>query len=506
MNKFLVLLTLLKKKIFILLGIVLLIIGIIISFQFFLSLQKPIIETARADSEYNVSGFAWSEHLGWISFNSNNCDTDDNGKSNGDLGCPPEGTTIANYGVRINFTNGNFSGYAWAGGGKDHEGNPMPTIGYIRFDPPSKDGYPIGDGFPNYSACLDLPNNSSEPCNGAKGEWNITGWARACSVFKSNCEGELNPDEELGGWDGWIKMAGTTQDNNPYGVWINETTNELHGWAWAGDDSNDTAIIGWISFNCAEGGASGGDICSTSTYNVSVSQLPPVVSNLTYSYDNACSQSRIPSFSWNVNISPPYDYQIQICKNSGCTDSKDPLINEVVENTVSTSWMPNSVTCRSCCNTEPYNKIEFGGVNYFTRVKAQKTGTNNWSGWAEISFTTKNNCYPFVNFNWSPLLPRIETPVQFCSVGAAEKCATPPSDGWSDCYASPCQWFWEFPLDWQFVAGSDAASTNPTGKFTSKGDKNVNLKITDSSGYNCQKSQPIKIQAPLRPKWKEVGP
>src|SRR3989344_1840935 len=137
----------------------------------------------------NVSGYAWSENIGWINFNCTN------------LGAC--GTT--NYGVTINSTNGNFSGYAWS-----------ENIGWINFAPAGP--YPAS---PNYYSCLDLPG-AGQACHGI-GNYNVGGWARALSYG--------------GGWDGWIKLRGTT-----YGVSIDNGTGDFSGYAWS------DAVIGWIKF------------------------------------------------------------------------------------------------------------------------------------------------------------------------------------------------------------------------------------------------------------------
>ncbi len=100
-----------------------------------------------AGPEHNVSGWAWSENIGWISFNSTN-------------------TGGGNYGVSMDAQNGKFSGYAWS----EH-------IGWIDFKPEGP--YP---GPPAKSAQLN------------KGPNKVEGWARALGGIG-------------GGWDGWIKMS-----------------------------------------------------------------------------------------------------------------------------------------------------------------------------------------------------------------------------------------------------------------------------------------------------------
>ena len=93
----------------------------------------------------NLSGYAWSDNIGWISLSSSVSPT---------------------YGVSIDSDTGEFSGYAWSD-----------NIGWIDFAPTS--GYPSP---PNDGVNLE-PNNT------------ITGWARALSYGD--------------GWDGWISMNGS---------------------------------------------------------------------------------------------------------------------------------------------------------------------------------------------------------------------------------------------------------------------------------------------------------
>jgi len=102
----------------------------------------------KAGSEHNVSGWAWSENIGWVSFN--------NTTGGGGI----------NYGVHIN-TDGTFTGYAWS-----------ENIGWIDFAPAG----PYPDA-PNYSAKVDTGNGE------------VSGWARALAYGD--------------GWEGWIKMRGT---------------------------------------------------------------------------------------------------------------------------------------------------------------------------------------------------------------------------------------------------------------------------------------------------------
>jgi hypothetical protein len=136
----------------------------------------------------NLSNYAWSENIGWISFNCTN----------------GGGCAVSDYGVNIDPNSGEFSGEAWS-----------ENIGWISFNktetgaPPAA---PYQEAELDYIAKIDL----------ASGE--VTGWARALSFG--------------GGWDGWIKLRGDS-----YGVTADTGTGAFSGWAWS------DMVIGWISMS-----------------------------------------------------------------------------------------------------------------------------------------------------------------------------------------------------------------------------------------------------------------
>ncbi|MFA6278841.1 MAG: hypothetical protein WCS97_01140 [Candidatus Paceibacterota bacterium] len=129
------------------------------------------IPTAHAGAGQNVSGYAWSDTVGWISFNNIS-----------------DGSAV-DYGVNINASTGNFSGYAWSD-----------NIGWISFNETS--------GCPE-SGCTTQPNLNTS--TGA-----VTGWAKALSANGS-------------GWDGWIKLSG------PWSPSVTFTANAAAGYSWGSD-------------------------------------------------------------------------------------------------------------------------------------------------------------------------------------------------------------------------------------------------------------------------------
>lgn len=227
-----------------------------------------VSNSAQAGAGENVSGWAWSETIGWLSFNNTT------------------GGGSVSYGAHIDSATGNMSGYAWA----EH-------IGWIKFNPAGP--FPSA---PNYSAKLN-------PTNGE-----ASGWMRACAgAANADCSGGTSLDS--GGWDGWIKLRKDAADTGAdYGVSLTVSTGDFHGWAWGGD------VVGWVSFNCAEPGS-----CASSSYKVStlpnIFNAPPLATNLSTNSGTAnyCG-SVFPPIVLSWQFTDPGDsqsaYQVQADNNS----------------------------------------------------------------------------------------------------------------------------------------------------------------------------------------------
>lgn len=218
----------------------------------------------EAGAGQNVSGWAWSEGtgsgladnpagpytagsnpgVGWISFNSSDCDTDKNGKT--DIGaCGGNNTTTVatDYGVDVNPIAstglGIFSGNAWAPNDPDSSGNPT-GIGWISFNRTTTGTPTFAWGDPG----LAKPGTPLAYVEWTTGK--VYGWARAIVACKdtswngASCTSP-NAGDKAGGWDGWIKLSGTATDGSVYGVVIN-SDGTFSGKAWGGD------VIGWIDF------------------------------------------------------------------------------------------------------------------------------------------------------------------------------------------------------------------------------------------------------------------
>ncbi len=203
-------------------------------------------EAAQAGTNDNLNGWAWSDNIGWISFNKTECDTKicrdrmthlimdyscspagsnpctDNGGQCRDWCrvCENDSTVLCensnecgagndcvnnDYGVNLDAEdNNNLEGYAWSSG-----------VGWIQFDPGS--GFPES---PDRSAYYDTSDKK------------IKGWAHILSL----------------GNDGWVKFTGTTTSGDEYSVSVNDNC-QLEGWAYNGASTTEEAAIGWINFN-----------------------------------------------------------------------------------------------------------------------------------------------------------------------------------------------------------------------------------------------------------------
>ena len=160
------------------------------------------------DRGHNFSGYAWSENYGWISFNSSNCDANDDGYTEAihpdcvdSFGNP---IVSNNYGVNVNYRDGKVSGYAWS-----------PNIGWISFEA---------------SAGANVVYN--------KTTGKLSGTAKIVVL----------------GADGDLVFNGTATNSSHFGVETDisdEAVNaygELTGYAWNENNIANTGM-GWLSFD-----------------------------------------------------------------------------------------------------------------------------------------------------------------------------------------------------------------------------------------------------------------
>jgi len=534
-----------KKTIFILIfmlifgiGISILIVGI--QFYFQKDIHKVIAEKydeGPPPTGDNLSGFAWSENIGWISFNSSDCDTDGDGVFNdGVAGCPDASVNFYDYGVNIDYSTWNFSGYAWSS-----------NVGWISFSESeaTPDSYSFNvncndtcDSTNNCTACYNYNDNF------------VYGWAKILSL----------------GDDGWIKF----NHNQASTTYINVETNKVDGWAWNGSDND--AGIGWISMNCENeicvnsatgiatttdsngvsvncadntcNGAPGVECrnqckicdnnkerlcinasncltgsCVNNTYGVIAKvNMIPIAENLTapnWGLDKACKANSIytegegetlrAQLNWKYVDSPgdtQSAYRVIVRKESN---------NAIVINTGKCVAIGGN--CRidpNCTNCSfPLYKTDTNfdyNTSYKWSVEVWDTSDNN-SGvisydvisdthnddGVNTTFTTYKHKFPEPNFEWFPNNPSVNEEVMF--IASSTSYCYESSNPDTNIYCGDSS-IW----DWSWISGSNISTDSPNPnnsysasttiiKFIQAGQEiGIKLELKDSDGYSCSTS------------------
>lgn len=169
------------------------------------------VSKVEAGTANPVSGYAWSETIGWISFSCAN-----------DSSC-----ATSPYGVTVDSDTGYFSGNAWS-----------ENIGWISFDRASTSNPP--------AAPFDSGVGPIAQVDWSTG--NVTGWARALSACQDslvdglgNCTGS-GAGDAAGGWDGWIRLSDET-DPSWAGNGVKILADKFSGYAWSGNSTEIAANI-----------------------------------------------------------------------------------------------------------------------------------------------------------------------------------------------------------------------------------------------------------------------
>lgn len=268
---------------------------------------------SQSDGNQNNGNSGFETGVGWISMNRINCDSDDDGKSDGTSGCPASGTPIGNYGVNIPSGDGAVTGNAW-----------NENIGWIQFDPSGP--YPT-------TGC-----NPACPATSVRRSGNdLVGWARIVGIAQESAAGNS------GGWSGWIKMKGSN-----YGVTINGTS--LEGFAWSDE-------LGYINFTGVNISVPLVVTLSADPITINVDNDPhwdngqgtPI--KLTWNITGAtnCTKSANNGGTWNGSTSAT-DFEIVHQKNVAvtyaltCTGITDPITV-----TVSAGCYPNACDATARC-------------------------------------------------------------------------------------------------------------------------------------------------------------
>ncbi|MDP2820872.1 MAG: PKD domain-containing protein [bacterium] len=377
-----------------------------------------------ANAAGNVGGYAWSENIGWISFNCANSNT----------------CATSNYGVNMDLNNGKFSGYAWS-----------ENVGWISFNesdekvgvPPLND--PCGD-----SSCI---AKATPPGQLGRNNVNINGWSRALS------QGD--------GWDGWFRF-----DHNKTNKVYVDTSGDFHGYAWG------HAVVGWLSFNCDNG-----SVCATSNYKVYIIgglQKSPEVKNMldpddAESYCNIAPGKGLINFQWTYtdadsDTEKKFEFKVNDINNP---EDGNPEVNRTVSGLSNPSGSVNTQSLTIDDNL-PYGKLYYWWVRVWD-------STNRDSGWvAGPTFDTPLHAYPWPDFTYLPAEPSVNETVNFTDTTLTYGGASIVSRNWTFQDGDPATSTAQNPGS-QFLSKGDKAvslaATDNSG-YGCTGSKNVSIQTT----------------------------
>jgi hypothetical protein len=227
---------------------------------------------------------------------------------------------------------------------------------------------------------------------------------------------------------------------------------------------------------CCEGNCING-VCGGTPPPPPSTNNPPSATNLKVTQPDYCKVGPGATiFSWKFT-DPDGDsqsaYRIQIA-----TSSTFSLSSIVIDKTINSSSK----------NFTPQTGLNYN-TTYYWRVMVwdSKGAQSLWS--YGPSFTTPKHPWPTPDFTFSPEKPYLGQVVQFTDKSQAFGGAKIES------------WYWTFQN------GNPPSSTiqNPTTTFSSIGESEITLKVTDSSGYSCSASKSLRTTYPL-PFWKEIPP
>ncbi|OGF32049.1 hypothetical protein A3H09_01265 [Candidatus Falkowbacteria bacterium RIFCSPLOWO2_12_FULL_45_13] len=516
--------------------------------------SKQNIKKASATVGDNVGGWAWNEKLGWISFNSTDCDKNSNGYvdtniiTNGCNGSDDSSTPVQNYGVKIDLTTGDFSGYAWSSSagwisfnrrtcaGESDTGaycttNSDCSSKSCRLDGPGAAGAPL-------SAPFDLPASLKYNAIYDFSAKTVTGWAK---ILTSGDNGWISFNRKtcMGGSDAgeYCVVNGDCSSNNcslsgpgGYPLTIDPVSGEFSGWAWnAGSLSGEG--IGWISFNCLNESPA----CSGTNYKVVANiNRPPTVSGLTapnWNYVQASANALRANLQFDF-IDPDTGssgsaYQVIVTKADNtlvldtgkCTGYNTPTANCKFDNSIClANGATGCINAGNCtCQYPLAGELSYGkGYKWSVKVwdnfdaasvltaYATNPDTDNDDG-VVPTFTTYKHEFPAPGASYFPSIPSRGEEVKLMGAGSRRFFSGAP-DTPVDCQDDTCDWLWTAPD--AVIADTTASST--TIIFNNAGINTVTLRVTDNSdtgdtSYYSAISIPVNVNAKL-PKWKEVKP
>jgi len=443
--------------------------------------------------EQNVFGWAWTETFGWLSFNSTNCDADNNELSDNPL-CGPIGQTVKHYGVTITVdpvtSDFKLSGDIWSD-----------NVGWISFNPDYWDGN-IDDDPDNWCATFQSILGTAS-CSQAQATVNVdsdpaivTGWAR---VLANDCPDALCP---AGGFDGWVHLNPTSG-----GVTINKTDKQFDGWAWGGN-----IVTGWISFNCRNpytGKPAG--LCLTSDYKVQTSMnlMRPEAINLRVdsSVDPCDGNTTVPAMTlaWdyvdnsaNHTYDDPLVYQetkvVEIYDGPTLIESSR---DHCTQGVIDPEGFCLDVSGRSSLYTPMENELQYNKTYTWKVIVRNNQGVK--SAWSQSTFNTPVHYYPIPNFSYVPPGNPVAGDTVTFTDNSMVAVPAEAQYNWDFDYGDPA------PDDPNFVSEASGKIVNHIYNSPDSDDVyTVMLRVTDGLG-TCEVTKDINILPPIT-KWKEIKP
>lgn len=423
----------------------------------------------------NVTGYAWSENIGWISFNNTN--------TSGGI----------SYGVNITENAsgvGVFSGYAWS-----------ENIGWISF---------------NRVDTVAPPNNDVGLVHGAlafiDGGNKMQGWARAIVACDNNNDGDcidaglgegVGAGMNSGGWDGWMRF----NNGSTYGLTLVPQlgTSYFTGWAWGSD------VLGWLSSNNRNcdtdnnGQSNGGAGCP-----VAGTVIPAYAANTTFELNQAptspssaspatmspkfCSSydssSKYLAFNWTFN-----DPNL----NSSNQQSKYKIDVTYPGFSYSTGEINQSVANGGAGSGSVLlsNLGSWYGETITWTVTAWDNGIFPKSTSSSSTYVMPDREYPYVTFYSNPALDKIFakqdvklSPDQFFTTDKAKCYSSGNTAGACGSYS------WSFSGTANPVPASSALK-EPVINLGSGGSLSATLTMKDSANHSCSATRNIDIGLPL---------
>ncbi len=413
----------------ILIGIVLLLGGFLVLVNF----NGNDIKQTKADSSDNVYGWAWSDNIGWISFN---CYNDYNGINAMEARC------LGNdYGVNIDPVTGIFSGYAWSD-----------NIGWISFQQADLLGCPSG-------IC-------AAQVNLVTGE--LSGWAKVVNSTSVDY--------------GWIKLRDLTPGKE-YQVNIDTTTVHFGGYGWGGGPTEE-AVIGWISFAGANYYVwTDPGLFDQRPYVQNTGVTPPT-------NEDFCDNSASYFLRWvfrDDDAPGAYEntYELKITNiGTGASGTFSPGVyppDTIIDG--DTQSLSISVMASEDLSALP-QQVTYGQT-YAWQIRVQND-TGLWSHdiipWEPGPGFTVAEEYPDCSFTFIPEKPHIGQEVTFTDI------STPGS------YAIT-GWLWDFGDGISCLPNCGSGTNqNPTHAYFEVAPRTIILTITDADGRICSTSTTVNIR------------